>query len=55
MDECIGDLARTEKPVACDQIVHIIVLSDTPTITSPVEMEVRAEVEWFAQIMKRCR
>jgi quercetin dioxygenase-like cupin family protein len=39
--------------VVCDQIVHVIVLSDTQTIASPVVMEVRAEVEWFVQIMIR--
>jgi hypothetical protein len=58
--ECVGDLATTEKQNAarratavCDQIVHIIVLSDTQTIASPVVMEVRAEVERFVQIMIR--
>jgi hypothetical protein len=33
--------------------LHIIVLSDTQTIASPVVMEVRAEVERFVQIMIR--
>jgi hypothetical protein len=29
--------------VVCDQIVHIIVIPDTPVIATPVVMEMRAE------------
>jgi quercetin dioxygenase-like cupin family protein len=42
-----------EAAVVFDQIVHVVVLSDTRTIVSPVVMEVRAEVEWLVQIIPR--
>jgi hypothetical protein len=51
-----GDSRETERPkgrFSCDQIVHVMALSDTYTFASPVVMEVRAEVDWFAQIVIR--
>jgi hypothetical protein len=45
--------SRVSGDFSCDQIVHVMALSDTYTFASPVLMEVRAEVDWFAQIVIR--